>query len=82
MIAPMHSHAISSASNPDLHHRIYTHIVAVHLQQSAGEEPQLLRRHESATAFINSDQRELASAISTALRSLFVLRQLTEATPR
>ena len=28
-------------SNPDLHHRIYTRGVAVHLQQSAGEESQL-----------------------------------------
>ena len=45
-------------SNPDLHMNIYTRLRAVHLQQFAGEEPLLRGRHVSATACINSDQRE------------------------
>ena len=40
VIAPMQSRATYSAfSNPDFRHRIYTRVVAVYLQQSAGKNP-------------------------------------------
>ena len=39
VIAPMQSRATYSAfSNPDFRHRIYTRVVAVYLQQCAGDE--------------------------------------------
>ena len=78
VIAPMQSHvtcfAFQSRSSSHLHP---SSSCASDLQHSAEEEPQLSRRHVSATACINSDRRETRQRyLSTAPTTQLCLHHL------